>query len=166
MIFRFEDQREPETLDLECDRIEHHQDKLDLLKMLVNALKPSLNRLNHRSGYSSFIVCSDNNNKFKFHASMHDIQQHNNLVMRMNGELKFHLNGDTKGVMQLLGRSGFDRHYCICCKIGSGSKMNEHHREACVDVQYLNRHEFWSMQDLTQNAISQSQIDLNDNQFF
>ena len=54
-------------LDLECGRIECHQDKIELLKILIEKIKPSLDRMTSGSGFVNFIVTSANdaNSNFK-----------------------------------------------------------------------------------------------------
>lgn len=61
IIVRFSDEdREPDALDLECRRIEHNQDQLELLKILVQKLKPSLDRVTSGSGVERFIIANAN----------------------------------------------------------------------------------------------------------
>ena len=45
IVARFLNERDPETLDLECGRIECNHDKLEALRTLIRKLKPSLDRI-------------------------------------------------------------------------------------------------------------------------
>ena len=61
--------------------------------------------------------------------------------MHLNVNVRFHLNGDLKGVMQLLGQSGYDSHHCVHCKIGTRSKMGKFHEGNCTKVEEPNAHD-------------------------
>ena len=59
IVARFLNERCPETLCLECGRIDCHRDKLELLRMLIGKLKPSLDRIAQNGlGHGSFVVAS------------------------------------------------------------------------------------------------------------
>ena len=167
IVVRFRDyDKEPDMLNLECGRIEYHQDKLELLKILVNKLLPSLRRITSGTGAERFIITSANSmsKKFKFYTNTNNVIYFNDMIMHMNVKMTLHLNGEIKGLMQFLGRSAFDSHYCMCCKIGSRTKMSKYHYETCIDTTEENRHEWWTIQDLKETAFSQSQSDINENQ--
>ena len=114
IVVRFKDhRRDPDVLDLECGRIEYHQDKIELLKILIEKLKPSLDRITSGSGFANFIVTSANstNSNFKFYTNISNVNYFNNMILHLNTTLILHLNCDTKGTMQTLGRNTFDSHY-------------------------------------------------------
>ena len=116
IIVRFRDyNKEPDIFNLKCGQIKFHQDKLELLKILVNKLLPSLCRIASGTGAKRFIITSANSmsKKFKFCTNTNNVIYFSNMIMHMNVEMTLHLNGDIKGVMQFLGRSTFDSHYCM-----------------------------------------------------
>ena len=59
----FEDNRDHDVLDLGRGKIECHQNKMDLLKILFVKIRTSINLLNHRSECTSFIMITSNNKK-------------------------------------------------------------------------------------------------------
>ena len=83
VIVRFSDcDIKPDIIDLECGRIEYHQDKLELLKMLIEKLKPSLHRITSGSGSERFIITSKNvsSKNFSFYNNTNNINYFNNMT--------------------------------------------------------------------------------------
>ena len=81
IVTHFLNERDPEALDLECGRVECHQDKLELSTMLIGKLKPSLDRIAQNGlGCSSFVVASTSggeHDNFKCHSNHHNIENFN-----------------------------------------------------------------------------------------
>ena len=85
--------------------------------MLISKIKLYLERL-ARNGLrcGSFLAISASevdDLKFKFYSNHNNIQRSNNFIIHLNESIRFHLNEDSKGFMQLLVRSGYDSHYCV-----------------------------------------------------
>lgn len=86
IVVRFKDHhREPDPLDLECSRIECHQDKIELLKILIEKLKPSLDQITSGSGFANFIVTSanDTNSNFKHCNSISNVNYFNDMIAHL-----------------------------------------------------------------------------------
>ena len=107
IIDHFEDNREPHTLDLECSRLEHDQYKIGLLKILLNNIITSLDRLNNRSGCAIFLITTDNNKNMKRHANNNNIEHVHNALINMSVRMRLRLNNSIKGDMQILSHNGF-----------------------------------------------------------
>ena len=76
-MLQFWSKREPDVLDLEWERIECHQDELELTKVLIGKIKSSLERLVHNElGHGAFVVANSTEGditKFKFHSNHNNI---------------------------------------------------------------------------------------------
>ena len=100
IVARFLNERDPEILNLKFSRIEHDQDKLELLRMLIGKVKPSPNRIAQNGlGCGSFVLASASEgktNNFKCCSNHHNVEIFSSMTMRLNVNIRLHLNGNLK----------------------------------------------------------------------
>ena len=142
-IVQFSNDLEPNILDLECGRAEHHEDEFELEKLLIVKIKPSLRKLAHDElGHASFAETNemegDNDNKCKFHSNHNTIQRFNSMMTYLNMRIRIHLNEESTETFQFLGRNRCDFHYCVCYQIDKRGKMTKHHDNNSIKVEEPN----------------------------
>ena len=71
--------------------------------------------------------------------------------------LQFYLIGDTKGVFQLLGRSGYDSSYCVFCKCRSKTWKEKYSLRIGAYSDICVRAEDWTIEDINRTALYQAQ---------
>ena len=70
------------------------------MKTIINKINSFLERLTHNGlGHGKFVVTNAievDNTKCIFYSNCNNIKRFNNVIIRFNMNIRFHLNGDTK----------------------------------------------------------------------